>query len=342
MKMFHLRGTALSLDIPSVVSLLNEIEQLKGKTACIADMKKVDFLKEIAKVSGTLASNAIGNVYVADEREKPLFAKGGTAKNPQEGWVLGYRNALDLIDEVYATQELDRSFITTLHYYIYKDVSPDFGGKYKDTQNYIQESDGQGGFRTIFVSAAPERVIPLLDNLVYQFNECAKDEKINKLVLIAAFMLDFMCIHPYNHGNGRVSRLLFHFLTKKFGYDIDDYFALPYLMKLHLGEYIDSFKASTEGWYDDENNYEPFVTFILSRIVEGYRKLEYIIMMNSLDMNIRGKVYKTIADSATPITKKVILRVLFPHSKATIEDALNRLLGDGAIRLVNSKYYSIN
>ena len=341
MKMFHLRGTAQSLNIPGVVSLLNEVELLKGKTARIAGMDKVDFLKEIAKQSGTLASNAIGNVYVAEEREKPLFVRGEAPKTPQESWVMGYKRALDYINEVYATQELDASFITTLHYYIYEQQNPDFAGKYKDTQNYIQEADGEGGFRTIFVSAAPEEVVPLLDNLVYQFNECAKDESVNKLVLTAAFMLDFMCIHPYNHGNGRVSRLLLHFLLKKFGYDVDDYFDLPYLMKKRLGEYIDAFKASAEGWYEDENKYDEFVLFILSVIAEAYRKVDYIIEINSSKLTTKEKVYKIIADSATPISRAMICRILFPLRKAAIVDSINKLLSDGSIQPVRSSHFKV-
>ena len=82
-------------------------------------------------------------------------------------------------------------------------------------------------------------------------------------------MLDFMCIHPYNHGNGRVSRLILNFLLKKYGYDIDDYFAIPYLMRQHLGEYIDAFEASSKGWEDNENNYEAYVEFVLKRILEA-------------------------------------------------------------------------
>ena len=269
MKMFDLKGTVLGLNKPSIVSLLNSIERYKGKTLNVNKVKKVELLKSIARRSAVVASNAIGSVYITEERERAIFSKGSQPQTLQEHMVVGYSNALDLINEVYKYQTLDRSFVSTLHYYIYKDYNPDFGGRYKDSINYIQESLPDGSFRTIFVSAAPEEVLPLLDNLIYQFNLCAADEECNKLILIAAFMLDFMCIHPYNHGNGRVSRLLLHYFLKKYEYDVDDYFAIAYLMKQHLGEYIDASKASSEGWFDDENRYEPFVSFILRRILEA-------------------------------------------------------------------------
>ena len=340
MKMFDLKGAVLSLNSPSIVSLLNSIELHKGKTLPVSRAKKLDVLKAMARRSGVVMSNAIGNVYTSDERESAIFSKNAQPETLHEHMMVGYRNALDLIDEVYKYQTLDRSFVSTLHYYIYKDYNPDFGGRYKDSINYIQESLPDGSFRTIFVSAAPEEVVVLLDNLIYQFNMCAKDEECNKLVLIAAFMLDFMCIHPYNHGNGRVSRLLLHFLLKKYGYDIDDYFSIAYMMKLHLGEYIDSFEASSNGWHDNENDYEPFVTFILRRILEAYLKLDYILEVNDMDATSEEKVLKVVNDAATPISKVVVFRVLYPLSKATIEKALTKLVNEGRIQLITKGRYS--
>ncbi|MBQ7244387.1 MAG: Fic family protein [Bacilli bacterium] len=340
MKMFDLKGAVLSLNTPGIVSLLNSIEFYKGKTAAASAMKKADVLVDIARRSGAVASNAIGNIYVAEEREKPLFRRTSQPETLQEHMFVGYLNALDLIQEVYKYQTLDLKFIGDLHYYIYKDYNPDFGGRFKDSQNYIQEAMPDGSFRTIFVSAPPEDVANLLDSLVYQFNECAKDEECNKLVLIAAFMLDFMCIHPFNHGNGRVSRLLLHFLLKKYGYEIDDYFAIAYLMRQHLGEYIDAFESGSAGWNEDATNYEAFVAFILKRILEAYRKLDYIMEINNLDATCEEKVLKTINDSATAISKTMVLRILYATSKATIEKALAKLLKEGHIQLITKGRYS--
>ena len=338
--MFDLKGTVLAMNKPGIVSLLNSIEFYKGKTLAVNGAKKVDVLKSMARRSAAVMSNEIGNVYIAEERESTLFNKKSQPQTLQEYMVMGYNNALDLIDEVYKYQTLDRSFVSTLHYYIYRDYNPDFGGRYKDSINYIQESMPDGTFKTIFVSAAPEEVVVLLDNLIYQFNMCAADEECNKLVLIAAFMLDFMCIHPYNHGNGRLSRLLLTFLLKKFGYDIDDYFAIAYLMKQHLGEYIDAFKSSSENWHDNENDYEPFISFVLKRILEAYSKLNYILEVNELKASSVDKVLKVVSDSATPISKKVVLRVLYALSKVTVEKALAKLVEEGRIQLIMKGRYS--
>ena len=340
MKMFDLKGTVLALNKPNIVSLLNSIELYKGKTLPVNGVKKLDVLKAMARRSGVVMSNQIGNVYIDEDRESAIFVKGSAPQSLQEYMLCGYSNALDLIDEVYKYQTLDRSFVSTLHYYIYKDYNPDFGGRYKDSINYIQEAMPDGSFNTIFVSAAPEEVVVLLDNLIYQFNMCAQDEECNKLLLIAAFMLDFMCIHPYNHGNGRVSRLLLHFLLKKYGYDVDEYFSIAYLMKQHLGEYIDAFKLSSQGWHDNENDYEPFVAFYLKRILEAYRKVDYMLEVNGMDSTSEEKVLKVVVDSATPISKTVVLRVLYALSKVTVEKALMKLVDEGKIQLITKGRYS--
>ena len=338
--MFDLKGAVLAMNKPNIVSLLNSIELYKGKTLPVHKAKKLEVLKAMARRSEAVMSNQIGNVYISDERESAIFVRNSQPQSREEYMVRGYSNALDLIEEVYKYQTLDRSFVSTLHYYIYKDYNPEFGGHYKDSINYIQETMPDGSFNTIFVSAAPEEVVALLDNLIYQFNMCAQEDEINKLVLISVFMLDFMCIHPYNHGNGRVSRLLLHFLLKKYGYDIDDYFAIAYLMKQHIEEYIDAFKNSSEGWHDNENDYESFVSFILKRILEAYRKLDYILEVNELNLSSQEKVLKVVVDSATPISKTVVLRVLYSISKVTVEKALAKLVEEGRIQLITKGRYS--
>lgn len=340
MKIFDLKSTVLKLSTPSINSLLNYIEMYRGKTSAVKNLKRIEDLKKIARLSAIIASHSLGNVFLTDETAKALIEEGKSPETFQEYMMKGYSNALDLIEQVYKFQPFDISFISTLHYYIYRDYNPEFGGKFKDTQNYIQEAMPDGSFRTVFVPSAPEEVVPLLDNLIYQFNQCAADEECNKLVLIAAFMLDFMCIHPYNHGNGRLSRLVLDFLLKKFGYDVDDYFSIPYIMKQRIGDYIDAFEASSNGWEDNENNYVPYVTFILKLILEAYRKLDYILEVNLTDTTTDEKILKIVYDSATPIDKQVVQNVLYSTSSATIEKALAKLVKDGKIQIIARGRYA--
>lgn len=340
MKMFDLKGAVLSLTNPAIVALLNSIELYRGKTMTVKNLKKLDALKDIARRSNAITSNYLGNVFLSDNEEKDLFEKGKPAETFPQHVVKGYCEALALIDQVYKFQPFDRSFISTLHFYMYRGYNPEIGGNYKDTQNYIQEMMPDGSYRTIFVPAAPEEVVPLLDNLIYQFNMLSVDEEVNKLLLISAFLLDFMCIHPYNHGNGRLSRLILNFLLKKYGYTIDDYYSISYIIKLRIGEYIDAFEGSARGWEDNSNDYTVYVSFLLKSILEGYRKLDYILEVNSLEGTAEEKILKVITDSATPITKQVVQNILYSTSPATIEKALASLLKANKIQLITKGRYS--
>ena len=346
MRMFDLQGAVNNLlGNPNIVSLLNSIELYKGKTTLAHKMKKVEKLTELAFISGTEASNALGSIFIGDDRIKAIFEKGQSPQTLPEYLFAGYYKALKLIDECYKYQPFDRSFISTLHYYLYKDYNPEMGGQYKDSVNYIQERMTDGSMRTIFVTADPAAVPQLLDNLVYQYNLAAQNEETNKLVLIVAFLLDFVCIHPFNRANGRVARLILNFLMKKYGYDIGNYFSIPYIMRQRFSDYIDAFEASSKGWEDNENDYTQFVAFMLKAILEAYRKLDYIMEVNEQDGLTIDKVLKIINDSTKPISKRVIENVLYATSSATIEKALADLVKENRVQIIArgrySKYFRI-
>ena len=194
--------------------------------------------------------------------------------------------------------------------------------------------------RTIFVAAEPSAVPALLDNLVYQYNLAAQNEETNKLVLILTFLFDFLCIHPFNRANGRVSRLILNFLMKKYGYVIGNYFSIPYIMRQRFSDYIDAFEASSQGWQENENDYTQYVTYMLKCILEAYRKLDYIMEVNTDNGKTIDKVYKVIYDSATPINKRVIENVLYATSSVTIEKALADLVKDNRVQLIAKGRYS--
>ena len=248
--------------------------------------------------------------------------------------VLGYAEAQDLIDKNYKFQPMDMKFISDLHYYMYKDYNPELGGHLKKEQNYIMEAKLDGKFDSIFTPAAPEEAYQLLDSLIYQFNMCAEDEEVNKLLLTAVFLLDFMCIHPYQHANGRLSRLLLHFCLKKFGYKVDDYYAISYLIEKQMSDYIAVFKESSAGWEDEQNNYAPYCEFLVKTILQAYRRLEYIIEINALDMSTEDKVLKIVQDSATPIGKHVVRNALYGIQKETVDKYLSKLASAGKIQLI--------
>ena len=209
MRMFDLEGTVKNLLMnPNIISLLNSIELYKGKTTSVKKLKKVEKLTELAFISGTEASCAMGSLFIGDDRMKAILVKGQSPVTYQEYVFNGYFKALKLIDECYKYQPFDRSFISTLHYYLYKDYNPEMGGQYKDSLNYIQERMMDGTMRTIFVASEPSEVPALLDNLVYQYNLVSQNEETNKLVLILTFLFDFLCIHPFTSARSIVLEVI--------------------------------------------------------------------------------------------------------------------------------------
>lgn len=341
MRMFDLQGSVENLlRNPNIISLLNSIELYKGKTTSVNKLKKVEKLSDLAFISGTEASCGMSSIFIGDDRIKALLVKGQMPETYHEYVFNGYFKALKLIDESYKYQPFDRSFISTLHYYLYKDYNPEIGGQYKDSLNYVQERMSDGSMRTIYVAVEPMQVVPLLDNLVYQFNSAVQNEETNKLVLILTFLFDFLCIHPFNRANGRVSRLMLNFLMRKYGYDIGKYFSIPYIMRQRFSDYIDAFEASSKGWQENENDYTQYVTYMLKCILEAYRKLDYIMEVNQNNGKAIDKVYKIIYDSATPINKRVIENVLYATSSVTIEKALASLIKENRIQLIAKGRYS--
>ena len=178
------------------------------------------------------------------------------------------------------------------------------------------------------------RVIVLQSLYEYELRTLAEDPEVDKLQLIAVFLCDFLCIHPYVHGNSRLSRLLLYYLLKRFGYNVDEYYALPYVFEHRIGEYIDSFRDAAKGWGSGSNDYEPFVHFILRSLRKAYRHLAYIVLMNERSGTVEEKVQKIVLDSSSPISKKVVEKVLYNANKATIEKSLGKLVKEGKIRLI--------
>ncbi len=334
MRIFDLKEAVLSLPEERLNATVAAIDRHHAADEKAANLKNVQKLKDIAKRSNAVSSCALGNVFLTEQEQIALFDLKGDANTFEEKTVKGYVDALDLIDQVYEQTDLSVSFISTLHYIMYKEANPTIGGKFKDAQNYIQERLTDGTYRPVFRPCRPEEAYPLLDNLVYQFNECYKDEKINKLLLISVFMFEFLAIHPYNHGNGRVSRLLLHFLLKKAGYAVDDYYAISYLLEKQVREYLGSFVEAGEDAEDDLSKYRPFCHFLLRIIHAAYRRFEYIVALADDERPLEDRLVRIVSESTNPIGVGTCVKILYDEPKALIAKTLISLAEDGRIRRI--------
>lgn len=346
MKFISLKEQIIKLTNPTIARMLQAVEMNRGKAFSLPKKIKVNRLHDLNKRRSVTSSNEIEGIKIQKSREEDILLNNIAPETKEEYLLFGYNQALENVFEVYKYQSLTESYIKDLHYLLYKALTPDFGGKYKTEQNYIREYDKQGNLiRTVFIPSKPEEVENLMGNLVYQFNECINDPECNVLITIFVFILDFLCIHPFFDGNGRVSRLLTTFLLLKYDYDLDKYYSLSYVILNNIDGYYRSLEQSSVGWKEDENNYEFFVHFMLTCLKEGYERLVYIFEINSLVGTSDEKVLRVINDSIGPITKAEIEDVLVNFTRTTIEKSLSTLLKENKIQMIQSgkyaKYYKI-
>ena len=336
MKFFALKEQAKQLLTPEIVALLSSIEEKKGFVYSLPNKKKINRLHDLSKRRSVTSSNKIEGIQVSKKREEELLLMNADAETKEDYELLGYNKALTYMMDNYEYLSLSEELIKDFHYKMYQDFSPDFGGKYKAIHNYINSYDSNGNFlRVKFTPSKPEDVPQQMGNLVWQFNEACNDPFVNKLILIFIFILEFLCIHPFPDGNGRVSRLLTSYLLLKFGYTMDKYYSLSYLISEHLDDYYKSLDLSDNGWHENNNSPYYFVHYHLLRLIEGYKKIEYIIKINEESGNCVDKVLKAIKDNMIPTSKEYIEEVLYSYSRTSIEKALDGLLKINKIKFVS-------
>lgn len=330
----------------SIVTMLQTVEINRGKTFVLPKKLKVNRLHDLNKRRSVTSSNEIEGIKIKKSREEDILLKGLNPETKEEYLLCGYNEALEKVFQVYKYQSLSESFVKDLHYYLFKSLTPEFGGNYKVEQNYIREFDKEGKFvRTVFIPAKPEDVPGLMGNLIYQFNECLKNPRCNVLLAIFTFVLNFLCIHPFYDGNGRVSRLLTTFLLMKYGYGLDQYYSFSYVILNNVDEYYSSLEKSSVGWNEDKNDSSYFTWFMLKCLRDGYEKLAYIAELNSAKGNVKEKVLRIINDFKGLISKADIEEIFVNASRTSIEKALGELSKEGSIQMIQSgkfaKYYKV-
>ena len=341
MRFFDLEAECLPIAAkPEVQILVRSIEGYRGSNATMPRLKRLNRLHEQSKRKSTTSSNAIESIQVSPNREKELFEGHQSPVSYEDYMLFGYNKALELVFKTYSFQRLDEDFICRLHRILYEDWNPAFGGAYKKQQNYIVSQDDKGNSRVVFAPPSPEEVRGLMGNLLYQFDQQMSNPVTDRLVAIANFILHFVCIHPFSDGNGRVSRLLTTFLLLKYGYELDLYYPLSYLILRHLDGYYDSLHQGGLNWNEGKNDSTPFVVYLLGRILEGYRKLTYMTSINGMEGTCPEKVFKAVTDSDLPISKADLEEILFRYTRNSIEKALKELLAQKKIRLVQSGRYA--
>ena len=326
----------LDLDILNMISYLHEY---KGKQELYLQSKPqiLEKLVDIAKIQSTDKSNKIEGIKTTNKRLKEIVNKKAEPKNRNEEEIAGYREVLDMIHTSYDNIRFMPNDILTLHKYLYKFSPNGNGGKYKITNNYIQEEDNAGNRFIRFQPVEAMLAEEYINKLCGAYNDVVDNTKIDVLLLIPCVILDFLCIHPFSDGNGRMSRLLTLLLLYKAGYLAGKYISIEMIIEKTKDTYYEALYNSSIGWHENENTYIPFLKYMLGVLIEAYKEFEdrfKIIQKEKIKSSDR--VYEVINRSLAKITKADLITLCPEISKKTIERALNELLNNGRIKMVGA------
>ena len=324
---------------PEIVQMIAGIHEHKGRQELFleADIDELKTLLEVALIQSTGASNRIEGIYTTDKRLKELVEQKAEPRNRSEQEIAGYREVLATIQESYEYIVPRPNLILQLHRDLYSYSQSAVGGSYKNADNVIAETDEEGRQKTRFIPVPAFQTAEAMEEMCRAFLEAWEADHMDKLLLIPMFILDFLCIHPFNDGNGRMSRLLTLLLYYKAGYLVGKYISMEMLIERTKETYYEALQASSIGWHENENSYEPFVKYYLGIIQKAYNEFESRVEhLKNRSLSKPERIKAMIDQKVGKITKKEIMETCPDISKTTIERTLTDLVKSGYIAKVGS------
>ena len=327
---------------PEIVSYLAQIHEQKGQRKLMIESKEeaLSELLEIAKIQSTESSNRIEGVITTDDRLKKLVKNKTMPRNRSEQEIAGYRDVLSTIHEHYEYLPIRSGIFLQLHRDLYK-FSTFAGGAFKNSDNVIAEELPDGTRKVRFEPVPAWETQEAVEALCRAYQDAANDPELDPLLLIPMFILDFLCIHPFNDGNGRMSRLLTLLLLYRSGYFVGKYVSIEKLIADSRGAYYEALQESSRGWHEGENDYLPFVRYMLGVILAAYREFgrrAEVLINRGLSKPDRVREY--IRGTHGKVTKAQILRECPDVSQKTVERALAALLEAGEIIKIGGGRYT--
>ena len=324
---------------PEIVQLLAQIHEHKGEHAKVQE-DELTHLIEIARIQSTEASNRIEGIYTSDDRLQKLVKDKTTPRNRSEKEIAGYRDVLATIHESYDYIPVKPGMILQLHRDLYKFSGMSIGGNYKTSDNVIEEEDAEGNKHVRFLPVPAWETSMAMEKLCESYNELCNSGQYDPLLMIPVFILDFLCIHPFNDGNGRMSRLLTLLLLYRAGYNVGKYISIEKLIERTKGAYYDDLQESSANWHDEENDYIPFVTYQLGVILAAYREFSERVKVVTESTRKPNRVRDIIRGHLGKITKAEIMQQCPDVSQTTIQRALNDLVKSGEVIKIGGGRYT--
>lgn len=323
----------------SLVNLTADIAALKT----MAGVRKEDYeeifseLEAVAKVQSVKSSNAIEGIVTSDERIAAIVNQNSAPLNHDEAEIAGYRDALNAIHLGYEHIDLRERDILQLHEILMRLSGDASGGKYKTEDNVILEIDAAGRRHVRFRPVPAGETPDAMEQLELAYMDARNDVRINQLLLIPCVILDFLCIHPFRDGNGRMSRLLSLLLLYKNGFDAGKYVSFEEQINARKAYYYEALRRSSADWEANGNTYFPFIENFLSTLYLCYKELDKrFAVVHGKKITKKARVEATVLNSLTPLSKKEICLILPDVSPTTVEAVLGAMVRSGTLKRIGS------
>lgn len=316
-----------------IVNLIARIHEHKGKQELFLKRKSavLDKLVEIAKIQSVEDSNKIEGIVTTEVRIRELMDYKTTPRNREEEEIVGYRDVLKTIHESYEYIPIHSKYILQLHRDLFKYSEKGIGGKYKNTQNSIVEKDKDGNTIERFKPLSPYETPEAIEKICDELNMAFDKKEVESLLLIPIFIHDFLCIHPFSDGNGRMSRLLTTLLLYRQGYVVGKYISLESKIEKNKDAYYKSLETSGLGWHDNKENVIPFVKYILKIILSAYIDFEERVDYVDEKIPTINLVRRAVDSKLGKFTKSDVMELVPSVGRATIENMLKQLVEEGYV-----------
>ena len=294
--------------------------------------EELEKLVEIAKIQSTEASNAIEGIVTTSTRVKQLVEEKTTPRNRDEQEIAGYRDALNIIHENFDTIPITKNYILQLHKIMYSHMNNPMAGKTKNVQNYISATYPDGHTETIFTPLAPYETPEALERICEEYNRVIGNFDLEPLIAIPVFIHDFLCIHPFNDGNGRMSRLLTTLLLYQNGFYVGKYISIEAKIAKNKDLYYDALNRCQDGWHEGNEDAMPFIKYLLGIILAAYRDFEDRFSIVEEKLPAIDMVRKATNQKIGKFTKQDIRELCPSLSISSIEGSLRKMVESGELK----------
>lgn len=317
-----------------ILSLVASIYRYQGKQELYLKQRpnELEKLIDIAKIQSTESSNEIEGIVTTSVRLKQLLEEKTTPRNRNEQEIVGYRDVLDIIHENFDVIPISRNYILQMHKILYSHMNNPLAGKTKNVQNYISATYPDGHSEVLFTPLSPFETPGALDRICDEYNRVIGNSEVEPIIMIPIFIHDFLCIHPFNDGNGRLSRLLTTLLLYKNGFYVGRYISLESLIARDKAAYYEALNKAGVNWHDGNEDVVPFIKYLLRIILAAYKAFDDRFSIVENKLSAVEMVRKATLQKLGRFTKQDIRELCPSLSISSIEGSLRKLVEEGELR----------